>query len=199
MIVNQALAEWHWPGATAIGRRLVGGSAPPKDGRWATVVGVVKDLRREGLDVAPILAAFIPDLLQRMDMTIRVTAADDALIGAIRQELRSIDRSLPVPPIFRAGERLSERLGFRRFATSTFIAFAVIALPLATTGLYASLAYQVALRRREIGIRSAPGAGRLAIVRMFVGKAVRLALDGVAFGVAGAAAGARLFMAVLRD
>ena len=54
-IVNEPLARRFWPGESAIGKRLVSGESPPNDGRWTTVVGVVKDIRREGLDVAPIL------------------------------------------------------------------------------------------------------------------------------------------------
>ena len=79
VIVSQSLARWFWPGESAVGKHLVGGESPPKDGRWSTVVGVVKDIRREGLDVAPILGAFIPAFPRGMDMTIRAsTGADDA-------------------------------------------------------------------------------------------------------------------------
>jgi hypothetical protein len=79
VIVSRAVARRFWPGESAVGKRLVGGSSPPADGRWSTVIGVVQDLRREGLDVPPVLASYIPAMLRRMDMTIRVATRADAL------------------------------------------------------------------------------------------------------------------------
>ena len=110
-IVSETLARRFWPGESAVGKRLVGGESPPKDGRWSTVVGVVKDMRREGLDVAPILGAFIPAFPRGMDLTIRASTGVDNLIPAVRQEIRAIDPSLPVPPVVSADGHLSERLG----------------------------------------------------------------------------------------
>lgn len=199
VIVNHALARRFWPGESAIGKRLVGGGSPPKDGQWATIVGVVKDMRREGLDVAPILSAFIPALLRSMDMTIRAAGEIDALIPLVRQEIRSIDASLPIPSIFTADARLDERLASRRFDTAALVAFAAIALLLAAAGLYASLAYQITLRTREIAVRSALGADRPAIVRMFVGKGLRVGLLGIALGIAGAASVAKLLQGLLYE
>ena len=199
VIVNQAMARRFWAGESAIGKCLVGGAVPPKDGRWATIVGVVEDMRREGLEVAPILSAFVPALLRSMDMTIRTETSVDALIPVVRQEIRSIDVSLPLPSIVRADARLEERLGSRRFETEALVAFAVIALLLATAGLYASLAYQVALRAREIGVRSALGATQRTIVRMFVRRGLRLAVLGIILGIAGAASLAKVLQGLLYE
>ena len=173
-IVNETLARRFWPGESAVGKRLVGGESPPKDGRWSTVVGVVKDMRREGLDVAPILGAFIPAFPRSMDLTIRASTGGDDLIPAVRQEIRAIDAALPLPPVVTADGHLSERLGGRRFESQALGVFAAIALLLSAAGLYALLAYQVALRTREIGIRSALGADRQTIVTMILGKGVGL-------------------------
>ena len=199
VIVSDAMARRYWPGESAIGKRLVGGAAPPADGRWATVVGVVKDLRREGLDVAPILSAFIPALLQRMDLTIRTANASEPLIPAIRRELRAIDPSLPVPAIVTADAYLDARLGSRSFELQALVACAAIALLLAGAGLYASLAYQVALRTREIGIRTALGAHRPAIVRLFLRRSLILTAMGIALGLATALATARLIQGLLYE
>ena len=184
-IVSDALARRFWPGETAIGRQIVGGEAPPNDGRWGTVVGVVKDVRRESRDVAPILGAFNPAFPRVVDLAIRASTPARHLTSPVREELRALDRSLPVTLIGTADERLSERLEARRFESQALGAFSAIALLLSGAGLYASLAYQVALRRREIGVRAALGADRRAIVSMVMGRALRLALPGAVVGVVG--------------
>ena len=186
VIVSRAVALRFWPGESAVGKRLVGGSSPPADGRWSTVIGVVRDLRREGLDVAPVLASYIPAMLRRMDMTIRVATQAEVLIPEVRRELRALDSTLPVPSIITAEGRLSQQLGTRRFQAQALGAFAVVALAFAGAGLYAALMYQVALRRREIGIRTALGAPPRAIVRLFVRDGVVLTIVGAAIGVGGA-------------
>jgi putative ABC transport system permease protein len=199
VIVNDAIARRFWPNESAVGKRLVGGSSPPKDGKWATVVGVVRDMRREGLDVSPILSVFMPSLLRTMDMTIRTSTAPETLIPAIRQHLRTIDPALPLPSIVRADARLEEQLGSRRFEAGALVAFAAISLLLAAAGLYASLLYQVTLRRHEIGIRTALGAETSVIVRMFVGQGLRLALIGVVVGTAGALSVAKFLESLLYE
>ena len=199
-IVNETMARRFWPGKSAVGKRWIGGGSPPKDGRWNTVVGVVKDMRREGLDLAPIASAFIPDLFGgNFDLTIRASTSVDNLIPAVRREIRSIDSALPITDIATADGRLSERLGERRFETQLLVVFAAIALLLSVAGLYASLAYQVALRRREIGIRTALGARRRSIITMIVGKGIRLALVGVALGLFGAASVAKVMQSLLYE
>jgi predicted permease len=198
-IVSESLARRFWPGQSAVGEQIVGGESPPKDGRWSTVVGVVRDIRREGLDVAPILGAFIPAFPRGMDMTVRASTRVDNLIPAVREEIRGIDRSLPITRMAAAGARLSERLDGRRFESQVLGAFSAIALLLSAAGLYALLAYQVALRTREIGIRSALGADRCAIVTMILGRGLRLAMAGAVIGVAAAAGAARVLQSLLYE
>ena len=177
-------------------------SCGPARARWANVwsaahrhrrtvagtpiVGVVRDMRREGLDVAPILSGFVPSFLRGMDLTIRASNEVNHLIPAVRQEISAIDRLLPITHVATADSRLSERLDGRRFETQVLGVFAAIALLLSAAGLYALLAYQVALRTREIGIRSALGADRHSIVAMILGRGIRLALAGTALGALGA-------------
>ena len=132
-------------------------------------------------------------------MTVSASTSVDNLIAAVRGEIRSIDSSLPITDIATADGRLSERLGGRRFETQLLAIFAGIALLLSAAGLYATLAYQVALRTREIGIRSALGAHRQSIVTMIVGKGIRLAAAGAALGVLGAASVSRVMQSLLYE
>jgi putative ABC transport system permease protein len=198
-IVNETLARRFWPGQSALGKRLVGGETPPKDGRWATVIGVVRDIRRESLDVAPIMLGFIPAFPRTMDLTIRVAGEAEPLVSAVRRELRAIDPTVSFTQMFTANGRLSERLDGRRFETQVLGIFAAIALLLAAAGLYALLAYQVALRTREIGIRSALGARRESIVGLFLARGLRLAGVGAVVGIAGALSVARLLQSLLYE
>lgn len=195
-IVNESMARRFWPGESAVGKRMVSG-APRNDGRWDPIVGVVSDFRREGLDVAPILGAFYPTYQRGMDLAIRTSQMPEALIPAIRQQFRAIDPALPIMQIATARSRLSERLGGRRFESQVLVAFAAVALALSAAGLYALLAYQVAIRRREIAVRSAIGASRRLIIGMVVGRGMRLAVVGALAGVLGAAAVARVLQGLL--
>ena len=198
--MSETLARRFWPGESAVGKRLTSGEATPKDGRWSTVVGVVKDMRREGLDRAPIMGAFIPAFP-------RGDGSDDPRVHRDRQSDRrgapgdSRDRSglLPLPPVVGARGHLADRLGGRRFQSQALGLFAAIALVVSATGLYAILAYQVTLRTREIGIRSALGADRQTILMMILRQGLWLTAGGAAVGLMGAAAGSRVMQSLLYD
>jgi len=196
-VVNELLARRLWPGESAIGKRMVAGPRPRDDGRWDTVVGVVRDVRRESLDLRPFLTAYVPTNLRSYDLAIRVSTGAEGLIPAVRRELSAIDPSVPFTQISTASSRLSERLAGRRFQSQVLVLFAAIALVLAAAGLYALLAYQVAIRTREIGIRSALGADRRSIVTMVLRNGLRLAIIGVALGVVIAGGVARLLQSLL--
>jgi putative ABC transport system permease protein len=156
-------------------------------------------MRREGLDREPIATAFLPGYLRAMDMTIRVRGDAGGLAAAVRREIRAIDPGLPVTQITGAADRLEERLSGRRFETHVLVLFAAIGLALSAAGLYASLAYQVTLRTRELGIRTALGADRQSIVRMVLADGFRRAAAGVAIGVGCAVGAARLLQSLLYE
>ena len=186
-----------WPGHSAIGKRLVGGETPPKDGRWATVIGVVRDIRRESLDITPIMLGFIPAFPRTMDLTIRVGGDTEPLMAAVRSELRAIDPTVPFTQMFMANGRLAERLDGRRFETQVLSVFAGIAMLLAGAGLYALLAYQVALCTREIGIRSALGARRRVDCHIVPRPRAAPCSLGAVIGLGGTVSVARLLQSLL--
>jgi predicted permease len=199
MIVSRGVARRLWPGETAIGKRVVSGESPPADGRWSTVIGVVEDLRREGLDIAPVLASYVPSMLQSMDLTIRVAVPAETAIPAIRRELRALDPTLPLPSVIAAHERLARQLGPRRLQAQATAAFACAAVIFAAAGLYAALIYQATLRRRELGIRLALGASRGAIFRRFAREGMTVAAAGAAVGVGGAVLLARVLQSLIYE
>jgi predicted permease len=184
-IVTESVARRFWPGESAIGKRMSSGG-PPEDGVWNVVVGVVNDMRREGLDVEPVQTIFYPTYQRGMDLAIRTSTPPEGLAAAIRGQFQAIDPALPIMQIATAGDRLSQRLSGRRFDTQVFSAFAGIAMLLSAAGLYALLAYQVAIQRREIAVRAAIGASRRLIVLMVLRKGIRVAVVAVAGGVVGA-------------
>ncbi len=163
------------------------------------MIGVVRDIRRESLDVTPIMLGFIPAFPRTMDLTIRVAGDAESLIAPVRSELRAIDPTVPFTQVFTANGRLSERLDGRRFESQVLSMFGGIAMLLAGAGLYALLAYQVTLRTREIGIRSALGAPRGSIVTLFLTRGLRLAGLGAVVGIAGAVSVARLLQSLLYE
>jgi len=130
-------------------------------------------------------------------LAIRATPGVEGLIPSVRRELQAVDPSIPLTLITTVRSHLSERLSGRRFQSQALGLFAAIALVLAAAGLYALLAYQVTMRTREIGIRSALGADRRSIVTMVLRHGVRLAIAGVLVGLMIAAAGARLLQSLL--
>jgi predicted permease len=198
-IVTESLARRFWPDESAIGKQMVSRDAAPEDGRWGTVVGVVRDFRREGLDVAPILGAFVPVIPRSMDLVVRTSGDADRLIPAVRQEIAGIDRSLPITWLVTADGRLSERLEGRRFDSQVLLAFSAIAVLLSAAGLYVLLAYEVALRKREIAIRSALGADRKRIVALVLARGLRLAVLGAVVGIVFAGWSARVVQSLLYD
>ena len=161
-IVSEALARRFWPGQSAIGKRLVGGGTPPKDGRWATVIGVVRDIRREALDVTPIMLGFIPAFPRTMDLTIRVAGDAEPLMAAVRSELRAIDPTVPYTQMFTANGRLVGAAGWTPFRTQALSVFAGIAMLLAGAGLtpYWRIRWPCAPAKSAFDRRSARGASR---------------------------------------
>jgi putative ABC transport system permease protein len=166
----------------------------------ATVVGVVEDIRQSGLEspveremYLPFFPSFMPDIW----LVIRTAGDPKALTPAVRRELAAVDPDLPLSSVV-TGERLYDAsAGGRRFNTLLLGLFAGVAVFLIAAGAYGVLAYDVVRRTHEIGIRTALGADTENIVRLVVSRGLRLALLGVVFGLAGAAASARLLDSLL--
>ncbi|MGH9863454.1 MAG: ABC transporter permease, partial [Candidatus Acidiferrales bacterium] len=206
VVIDETLARQFFPGQSALGQRLkIGGTHDSLP--WWTIVGVVGEVKQYGLHLpsrvqvyvhypqvpAPFLAA------QIRSMRLVVRAASDAagLTSAVRSQILALDNDLPLYFVYTLDRLLSDAVAPQRFSMSLLGAFAFLALALAAVGLYGVMAYLVAQRTHEIGIRMALGAQRADIFRLVVGDGLRLALAGVLVGLAGAWAASRLLASLL--
>jgi predicted permease len=189
-IVNEATARRAWPGHDPVGRRFKFGPRDT-DSPWYTVVGVVGDMRRQGLEREPLPQIFV-SLAQNhppstMALFIR-TASDDpqAMAGALRAAARRAEKNAPIFGIAPLEQQFGTYLVQRRFQTSLLTGFSIVALLMAAVGIYGLIQYSIATRTREIGLRMAIGAQAGDIFRMIIREGLTLSLTGVAIGLLGA-------------
>jgi predicted permease len=184
VLVSQALASRAWPGENAIGRLVRVGS--PVNGRVYTVAGVVGDARYQSLETPDVRPMIYFSAMARPEptMMIVVRGSDARIASVVQQTIASVDSRIPPPTASRMEELISDAMATRRFAVVLFGVFAGTALVLAAVGIYGVMAYLVRQRMPELGIRIALGAPARALVGSVVGRALRLALTGVAIGLA---------------
>ena len=188
-IVDESAARTYWPDSDPIGRRLSirstrGAANPP----WCTVVGVIKDIKSDGLDQSgaphiyrPIYQFPGPRSLS-LSVTVRTSLPATSLEPLIRREIQAIDPDLPVFNVRTMNEVIDGSLASRRFSAELVGVFAVVALLLASVGIYGLLAYMVGQRAHEIGVRMALGATPSTIGKMIVSRGASLAGIGVVIG-----------------
>jgi putative ABC transport system permease protein len=188
-IVNDAMANRLWPGRDPVGRRFTIGPGGAGSS-WLTVVGVVGDMRRQGLETEAtpqIFEALAQNPSRRAILFVRTSVADPLqMADSLRAALRQVDPLAPVYGATTLDERLGALLAQRRFQTSLLIGFAAVALLLAAIGIYGLIQYSVATRTQEIGVRMALGAKAGDIFRMVIGEGLTLGLSGLALGLLGA-------------
>ena len=206
VIVSANFARQFWPEASAVGRRLTPG-LPSEDARWYTIVGVVGNVRDDGLSEEPPTMIYYPvvglggdygDWVRRtMSVAIRTEVEPMSLAAAARQKVWDLDARLPLVSM-RSGEAIVAESVARTSYTMILLAIAAgVALVLGAVGIYGVISYIVSQRTREIGIRMALGAERSGVSRMVVAQGMRIAAIGVALGVLGALAATRLMTALL--
>lgn len=187
-IINETMARQYWPGESAVGKRFkLGGTNSTK--LWMTVVGIIGDIKEMGLEAAPKAEMFfpyqqLPETLWNMprDLTVRTSGDPLSVTAAVRQAIWAVDPAQPISNVRTMEEILSEEVAQRRIGMTLLVAFAGLALLLASLGIYGVLSYSVTQRTQEIGIRMALGAGRNDVLRQVMGGGLRLAGAGVAIG-----------------
>ena len=193
VIIDEALAKRFWPDGDALGGGIGWGSQGP----WATIVGIVATVRMKDLVEEPEGAIYFPAYFPSPTLVVRTTGDPRVLAQAIREEVLAINKDQPVYDIRTMEERLAHSLDARRFAMTLLAVFAVVALLLASIGLYGVIAYTVTERRHEIGIRMALGARGADVLRMIIGQGLRLVLIGEVIGLAVAYGLTRLMASLL--
>jgi len=200
VMVNQALAKRFWTGSP-IGRRVNPGFSDPKV--WFTIVGVVEDTKNAGMDkpAGPELYFQLRQTNQFLgpNVSFVVRGANDStpLEGSIRGAVRELDPTLPVYNLWSMNEVVSKSMVQPRFLALLLATFSGIALFLAAIGIYGVMAYSVAQRTQEIGVRMALGARPLHVLRLIFKQSLGMLLIGTVIGLAGAFALTRLMRTLL--
>jgi predicted permease len=198
VIVDDLLAARLWPGERAVGKHLLIGQGEPN--RRVAVVGVVEHLNLRSLVDDAIPQIFVPHAVwQRSPMAfvVRADRPSGPLVDDVRQEVARFDPALPIFEVRPLGAFVESARSIRRFSMSLAVAFAATALALTCIGIYGVLAYAVATRRHEFGVRRALGANSRQLIRGVFGEGLRFAGIGCAVGAAGAAAAGQLLQSQL--
>jgi putative ABC transport system permease protein len=191
IVVSSAMARRFWPGLDPVGRKVRFGEAT---GREATVIGVVATARFRDLTTNLNAPTSEPDVFysfaQRTDadlsLIVRTSADPAAVIAVIQREVNAVDPGLPLYRVARMSELVARQTATGRFGSTVLTSFSVVALLLASIGIYGVLAFVIGLSRREIAIRLALGATRARVVRLIVRQGMTLVGVGLLLGLVGA-------------
>ena len=199
VIVNETMARRHWPNEDPIGKNV---KISWNDTREDEIVGVVGDVRHQGLEAAPRSMTYWPHgRFAYGSMTFAVRAATDpaAVVNGIGRIIREQDANLAVADVQTLDEVVDKSVAQRRLTMLLLTVFACAALVLAAVGIYGVIAYSVTQRTQEIGIRMALGAQRSDVLAMVMRQSAVLAFTGILIGAAGAFALTRLMTDLLYE
>ena len=200
-VINETFANKNYPGRSPLGERFKFGSTGDR-GYWYTVVGVVKEIRERGVaeELRPAVYRVHEQSNQTNDqasgIVVRTAVEPATIVAAVRQAIWSVDRNQPVARVQTIEDIVGRQLSGPTQSTALLGAFALLALLLASLGLYGVLSYAVTQRTREIGVRMALGATAKDILLSFGRRGLLLTLAGLAIGTVLSAVAARLMTAL---
>jgi putative ABC transport system permease protein len=199
VLIDEALAERYFNNRDPLGVRIKRGG-PASEAPWMTVVGVVGNIKSDGFDQPDQPHLYYPifqNPAYAMAIYLRTDVAPATVTQSLREQVRSLDRDLPVFGDTTLAHVAAESVSRRRFAMQVVGLFGILALLLAAVGIYGVIAYSVTQRTREIGIRVALGASRSAILRWVLKQGMMLTIAGVVIGLVGAYLLTRLLRSLL--
>jgi putative ABC transport system permease protein len=210
-IINETMARRFWPAQPAIGKRIAldieslkyfRDRPPELDPAMGMreIVGIVRDVKHEGLETQPEPEMYIPDRQRperEMNLVLRASADPASLAAAMRSAVHAVDPDQPVANIRLMSQLFADSVAKPRFNYLLLTIFAAIALTLSATGVYGVMAYAVEQRTREMGIRLALGAQPNDVLKLVIRQGMRSVLAGVALGLAGAFALSRVMASLL--
>jgi putative ABC transport system permease protein len=203
VLISESFAKRKYGSQDPVGRRVrMGPDVGQANKPWATIVGVVGDVKQQSLAVGVEDAFYIPTTQwpwadEVLSLVVRTRGDAAALAPAIRNAIWSVDKDQPIVRVATMDSLLTISESQRRFTLIVLEAFALVGLVLAATGIFGVLSGTVTERTREIGIRSALGASRRDILAMVLGQGMRLAAFGVAIGLIGAALATKTLVTLL--
>jgi predicted permease len=182
VIVNETMAQTFWPGEEAIGKRFITGPFGPAP-TWSTIIGIAGDVKQVGLDSGRSNDLYFlwygPTFLM-----IQTERDPLALSQIVRREIQALDPAASVSDFRTMSQLIESSTGPRRFSTVLLSTFAALALLLAAIGIYGIMSWSVAQRTQEIGIRLAVGADSGGILRLILGRGLKLSMAGLVIGLA---------------
>ena len=202
VVINETMARAIWPGEDPIGKRVFG---RPIRSEWASVVGVVADVKNMGLTRNPAPEFYFSyaqggeDILRNMTLAVRARLDPGSMSAAVRREVQTVDPAQPLFDVQTMQAVLDGTVSDRRLNMTLFGVLAVLSLVLAVVGIYGVMSYNVTQHTREIGIRLALGAQPSDILKLVLGRGMILALTGVVIGMAISLGLTRLMSGLLFD
>ena len=194
LLISELLASQVFPNEDPIGKRLITVmSAQPCE-----IIGIVGDIRHRALETQPLPAMYLPTYeSRRINLVIRTQGDPASITAAVRKEVHAIDPDQPVADVKTMEQWMDTSVAAPRYRTLLLGLFALLALVLASTGIYGVMSYSVAQRTHEIGVRMALGARQLDVLKLVVRQGMGLVLIGVALGLVGAVALTRVMSSLL--
>jgi putative ABC transport system permease protein len=203
VVINEAAARRFWPGDDPIGDRISLGEPV----RWMEIVGIVGDIRHEGLDAEANPEAYMPyqqgfialgaGLVRGLSLVVRTSADVSAMAPIIRTALAGVDDQQPLGLVRPMDVLIAQSVAPQRLNLVLLAAFAFVAVALTASGLYGVMAYLVTQRTREIGVRMALGASRASVLALMLRQAGAMAVTGIGAGLVGAYGLARYLSSLL--
>ncbi|MDQ6809577.1 MAG: ABC transporter permease [Verrucomicrobiota bacterium] len=181
-LINEALGRQFFPNEDPIGKRLSVSGAPEN---WSQIIGIVGDIKQYGVEketTAQTYEPFAQKPSNSLNVILRTSGSAAALTGALRPAVYSVDKDQPVGTIRPLEEILSQTIAKQRFAMTLLTVFSLVALVIAAVGIYGVMAYSVAQRRSEIGIRMALGAQSRDVLRLILSRGGKLVALGLLLG-----------------